>query len=77
MVDPHTLERAARAALDAEEYLRRNDSADFFERAGGLLGDGPTGTNVNDFRAILVNPPAADTRDRHPGIRAANIRGRG
>jgi hydroxypyruvate reductase len=58
VVDPHTLERAVRAGLDAEDYLRNNDSVGFFERAGGLLGDGPTGTNVNDFRAILVNPPA-------------------
>jgi hydroxypyruvate reductase len=56
VVDPRTLDRAARAGLDAEECLRRNDSAGFFERAGGLLADGPTGTNVNDFRAILVNP---------------------
>lgn len=56
VVDPHTLDRAARAGLDAEHYLRRNDSAGFFERAGGLLADGPTGTNVSDFRAILINP---------------------
>jgi hydroxypyruvate reductase len=77
VVDPHTLDRAKRAGLDAGNYLRRNDSAGFFEQAGGLLAGGPTGTNVNDFRAILVNPPVANTRDRHPGIRAANIRGRG
>lgn len=59
VVGPHTLDRAAGAGLDAEDCLRRNDSAGFFERAGGLLTEGPTGTNVNDFRAILVNPPVA------------------
>jgi glycerate-2-kinase len=40
--------------LDAADYLERHDSAAFFARAGGLLRTGPTGTNVNDFRAILV-----------------------
>jgi hydroxypyruvate reductase len=37
-------------------FLRRHDSASLFDRAGGLLREGPTGTNVNDFRAILINP---------------------
>lgn len=55
VVDPDTLQRAARAGLQAERYLRRHDSASFFEQIGGLLAEGPTGTNVNDFRAILVN----------------------
>jgi len=36
--------------------LRRHDTAGFFEQIGGLLVEGPTGTNVSDFRAILVNP---------------------
>jgi hydroxypyruvate reductase len=56
LVDPRTLARAQRAGLQAEEFLRRHDSASFFARAGGLLVEGATGTNVNDFRAILVNP---------------------
>jgi hydroxypyruvate reductase len=56
MIDPDTLQRAAAAGLDAESYLRTHDSAGFFEQIGGLLAEGPTGTNVNDFRAILVNP---------------------
>lgn len=55
VVDPDTLQRAARAGLQAESYLHRHDSASFFEQIGGLLAEGPTGTNVNDFRAILVN----------------------
>jgi len=56
LVDPDTLQRAARAGLEAENYLRRHDTAGFFEQIGGLLVEGPTGTNVSDFRAILGNP---------------------
>ena len=52
---PDTLQRAAQLGLDAGDYLRRDDSATFFRLAGGLLCEGATGTNVNDFRAILVN----------------------
>jgi hydroxypyruvate reductase len=51
---PGTLDRARGMGLDAADYLERHDSAAFFARAGGLLRTGPTGTNVNDFRAILV-----------------------
>jgi len=55
LVDPDTLKRARQLGLDAADFLARHDSATFFEQAGGLLVEGPTGTNVNDFRAILVN----------------------
>ncbi|MEE4216481.1 MAG: DUF4147 domain-containing protein [Xanthomonadales bacterium] len=54
--DPGTLYRAAKLGIDPRKALENNDSADFFERVGGLLVEGPTGTNVNDFRAILINP---------------------
>ena len=56
LVGPETLARARHMGLDARDHLHRHDSATFFRLAGGLLQDGPTGTNVNDFRAILVNP---------------------
>lgn len=56
LIDPGTLQRARQLGLDAGDFLRRQDSASFFDRAGGLLREGPTGTNVNDFRAILINP---------------------
>jgi hydroxypyruvate reductase len=56
IIGPQTLARAAAAGLDPGDFLRGNDSATFFERTGGLLAGGPTGTNVNDFRAILINP---------------------
>jgi glycerate 2-kinase len=56
VIGPHTLRRGRQMGLDAWDYLRRNDSATFFRHVGGLLEEGPTGTNVNDFRAILMNP---------------------
>jgi len=40
----------------AEEALARNDSGGFFAAAGGLFVTGPTGTNVNDLRIILIGP---------------------
>jgi hydroxypyruvate reductase len=46
----------ARAPLDAQTYLDNNDATSFFETAGGLIVRGPTHTNVNDFRVILVDP---------------------
>jgi glycerate 2-kinase len=39
---------------DAQAYLARHDSYGFFKSAGALLVTGPTRTNVNDYRAILV-----------------------
>jgi hydroxypyruvate reductase len=55
VVTPDTIERARRAGLDAVEHLMRNDAYVFFERLGDLLVTGPTLTNVNDFRAILID----------------------
>jgi hydroxypyruvate reductase len=53
-VAPGTLERAAGAGLKAAHFLDRNDSNAYFEALGDLVVTGPTHTNVNDFRAILV-----------------------
>nr|WP_279232367.1 glycerate kinase [Thermus albus] len=41
--------------LDPRPYLEANDSLGFFQRAGTLLKTGPTGTNLNDFRLLLVD----------------------
>lgn len=41
--------------LDAQKFLDNNDATSFFEAAGGLIVRGPTQTNVNDFRVILVD----------------------
>jgi hydroxypyruvate reductase len=40
--------------MDAEDYLRENDSYHFFLRLGDLLVTGPTFTNVMDLRLVLV-----------------------
>jgi hydroxypyruvate reductase len=53
-IDETTLVRAQRLGLDPALFLAENDSTGFFERLGDLLQPGPTFTNVNDFRAILV-----------------------
>jgi hydroxypyruvate reductase len=54
VVTPDTLERAGRAGLKPSAFLDRNDSYRFFEALGDLVVTGPTHTNVNDFRALLV-----------------------
>ncbi len=59
VVRPDTLERAAALGLDARAMLADNDSHGFFAALGDLVETGPTLTNVNDFRAILVGEPEA------------------
>ena len=53
-VAPSTLARAQDLGLRLDDFLARNDAYGFFEAVGGLFTTGPTYTNVNDFRAILV-----------------------
>jgi hydroxypyruvate reductase len=53
-VGPDTLARARAAGLDARAMLADNDAYGFFAALGDLVVSGPTLTNVNDFRAILV-----------------------
>ena len=52
---PTTLARAGALGLDPAQFLANNDSTGFFRRIGDLVDTGPTCTNVNDFRAILVD----------------------
>ena len=54
-VDGTTAARARDLGLDPAAFLADNNSTGFFERLGDLLRPGPTFTNVNDFRAILVD----------------------
>jgi hydroxypyruvate reductase len=54
IVTPDTLERAAKLGINAKERLTDNDAHSFFEALGDQVITGPTLTNVNDFRAILV-----------------------
>jgi glycerate 2-kinase len=53
-VTPDTLVRAAAQGHKVADHLQRNDAYGFFEPLGDLVITGPTHTNVNDFRAILV-----------------------
>jgi hydroxypyruvate reductase len=54
LVMPDTMSRARALGLDASLYLENNDAYGFFEKLGDLVVTGPTRTNVNDFRAILI-----------------------
>jgi len=54
IVTPTTLARAAALGVKAQERLDANDAWHFFEPLGDLVVTGPTFTNVNDFRALLV-----------------------
>jgi hydroxypyruvate reductase len=57
VADRATLAKARALGLDPAHFLAENDATGFFQRVGGLLTPGPTYTNVNDFRAILVEKP--------------------
>jgi hydroxypyruvate reductase len=41
--------------LNAANFMKNNDSQGFLNRLGDLLVTGPTGTNVNDFRGVVVD----------------------
>jgi glycerate 2-kinase len=53
-IDAGLLAQAKEQGIDAAAYLERHDAYSFFEALGRLVVSGPTLTNVNDFRAILV-----------------------
>ena len=53
-VAPDSLQRAQALGLKVDDHLQRNDAYGFFEALGDLVVTGPTHTNVNDFRAILI-----------------------
>lgn len=54
IVAPDTLARARARGMKAQEFLDRNDAYSFFAGLDDLVVPGPTFTNVNDFRAVLV-----------------------
>ncbi len=54
VIGPDTLSRATAMGLDAAAHLTRNDAHSFFAALGDQVLTGPTLTNVNDFRAILI-----------------------
>ncbi|BBK38731.1 hydroxypyruvate reductase [Allostella sp. ATCC 35155] len=55
---PDSVARARAAGVEARAALGNNDGYGFFSTLGDLVRTGPTLTNVNDFRAILVVPPS-------------------
>ena len=57
VIAPDTLARARALGLDLIAQLAGNDAWSAFDRLGDLVVTGPTLTNVNDFRAILIAPP--------------------
>jgi len=57
LIGPETLARARAVRIDPEAALARNDAHSFFAAIGGQVVTGPTLTNVNDFRAILIARP--------------------
>jgi hydroxypyruvate reductase len=62
-VDGTTATRAQKLGLDPAAFLADNDSTGFFARVGDLIAPGPTFTNVNDFRAIVVDSPSEPARN--------------
>jgi hydroxypyruvate reductase len=55
-IGPDTLSRAAALGLDPAVFAAANDSGGFFAALGQEIATGPTRTNVNDFRGILIMP---------------------
>lgn len=58
IIGPETLAKAFGSGADPVLALQQNDAHSFFARVGAQVVTGPTLTNVNDFRAILVQPSA-------------------
>jgi glycerate 2-kinase len=54
VITPATLGQAVALSLSAADHLARNDAHTFFAAIGGQVITGPTLTNVNDFRAVLI-----------------------
>jgi hydroxypyruvate reductase len=51
---PETIQLAAEKGLSIKDYMARNDAYTYFQQVDALIRTGPTRTNVNDFRAILI-----------------------
>ncbi len=56
ILDQHSFAKIRELKLDPKAYLDNNDATAFFTATGDLLNTGPTLTNVNDIRIILVDP---------------------
>ena len=69
VADGSTVERGLRKGLDADTYLRENNSHEFFKKLKDLIVTGPTGTNVNDILIAIVGSvdQKSDTTRRSVG----------
>lgn len=56
IISPLTAQKAAAAGLSPAAFLSDNDSHGFFARLHDTVDTGPTGTNLNDYRAIVIQP---------------------
>lgn len=56
---PDSLKQATSQGIDAAAHLANNDGYTFFSKLDDLIITGPTLTNINDFRAILITPPTS------------------
>ena len=54
MLRPDTMKRAKEMNLDPEVFLKEHNAHEFFRLLGDSLDTGPTRTNINDYRAILI-----------------------
>lgn len=63
LIGPDTLARARQARLDGQRLLDDNDAWSFFSALDDLVVTGPTRTNVNDYRAILLLPASSENSD--------------
>jgi hydroxypyruvate reductase len=54
MVTPDTVDRGTKVGKSLADHIARHDAYGYFQAIGDLVVTGPTYTNVNDFRAILV-----------------------
>ena len=61
---PDTQARAADAGIDLRARLAENDAYNVFAALGDLVVTGPTRTNVNDFRAILIEAPGSPAGEK-------------
>ena len=56
VVNEDTLTLGGNAGLDANDFIERNDSYNYFAQLGDSIETGPTGTNVRDLRIFLLRP---------------------
>ena len=54
IISSNTIKRAEEEGVSPKKFLANNDSYKFFKKLDDLIITGPTHTNVNDYRAIII-----------------------